>query len=156
MTPHPGSGRFGSSAFRALRVALLAIPLVVVPSWAFLPLDGLSEHNYTIRGFLDRVPEKTRVLDQLDVSTADGRRRKVFVTGYLNPGDVPPSDGQISRDPRRNFTLRGAAADVGRLMRAPAGATFQGTFVVSDGSPGSLLLTELADPPAPERPPGAS
>ena len=127
-------------AFLALTLSLLAGSAL-----AFM-IDGVAKHNYTLRGYLDRVPPKTRVLDQLDLSVPDGQRRKVFITAYTNPGDPPPSDGHISRDPRRDFTLIGSGADVRRLIDAPSGAAFQGTFVVSEGSPGALQLTELAEP----------
>lgn len=128
------------------RVALLFCLCTATTVSAFWPFGGVTKRSYTIHGYLDHAPKGVAALDQVDLTTADGKARALVIDEYMKPGDVPPIDGRISRDPNRNFSLRGGREEVSRLISAPPGAEVQGTFIVSDGSPASLQIAELTQP----------
>lgn len=135
------------SRFRTVLFVVLAIAFSVVEASAIFPFGGVKKRTYTIHGYLDRAPEKTAILDRIDVSSMEGVSRTLFITKYGSPGDVPPYDGNISRDPVRTFSVMGRRQDVSRLLGAPVGAEIEATFIVSLGSPQSLMIAYLAQPP---------
>ena len=132
----------------AVLAGCISLGALATRASAFWPFSGVTQRSYTLHGYLDRAPAGVAVLDRVDMTTLDGRSRVLVITQYTKPGDVPPVDGRISREPVRNFTLRGSAADVNRMIGGPANGKVEGSFVVYEGSPAALMITSLAQPSA--------
>jgi hypothetical protein len=125
---------------------LAFLALVWVPASAFWPFGGVQKSSYTIRGHLDRAPEGAVVLDRVELRSGDRPVRVLVISAYESPGDIPPFGGRLSQTVAHTYTLLGPGPQVERLLTAPEGSPVLGTFVVYEGSPAKLMITNLEIP----------
>lgn len=95
---------------------------------------------YSIEGYLDAAPQGEPVLREAQLGAGD-RRRTLLITSYRRIGGGDRE--QLVRDVghlEADFMLKGPAADVERIFRAPAGSRVRGTFKHMRGGRQSLLI----------------
>jgi hypothetical protein len=130
--------RFGALTLLAIAVASVALarPLLRQP-----PI-------YLIEGYLDRAPEKTKVIDRVDITAPGKKTRWLLVTSYRAPSDILLSR-YLSQELKHPWVVGGKEEYVARLLDAAEGAQVAGKFVIyRTGSPW-LMIAEL-DQPAPQ------
>lgn len=118
------------------------------------PGFGAPPPLYDIEGYLDRAPEGTLVLEEVEIGK-DDRRRTLLVTFYSRPGRGRDRSGLFRDlglfDP--DFHLQGRPADVAEILNAPAGSFLNGTFKHSRRGVHTLLISDVEiEPPDAARP----
>ena len=102
---------------------------------------------YLIEGYLDRAPEKTKVIDRVDITAPDKKTRWLLVTAYRAPAEILLSR-YLSLELKHPWVVGGKREYVARLLDAPEGAQVVATFIVyRTGSPW-LMIAQLDQPAA--------
>ncbi len=129
----------GACGLFATALCLLAEPA--------LGIHGLLELPpvYRIEGFIDRAPEKTKVIDEVNITAPGKPTRQLLVTDYRAVGGVL-LDRYLSRELMGQWVIGGDREMVDRLLTAPAGAAVEGTFVVYTRGYPHLVIGQLDKP----------
>jgi hypothetical protein len=133
-----------SSHTRTLILALFVVlsGATAARSWFFLPSPP---RPYIIEGYLDSAPKGATIVDRVEIFTSDRPRRRLLVTSYRAPGEIP-LDRYLSWPLLHTYALSGKREDVSRLLDAPAGTEIRGTFLVYTQSYPLLVISELDRP----------
>lgn len=127
-------------------ILLASVAFFSVRASAFWPFGGVQKSSYTIRGYLDRVPKGAVVLDRVEIRSHNLPVRMLVISAYESPGGIPPFGGRLSQTVAESYTLLGPEPQVERLLTAPEGSPVLGAFVVYEGSPAKLMITNLEIP----------
>ena len=128
------------------RILLVATALLLTATASFAHLRApLQPPVYLIRGYLDRAPAKTKVIDRVDITAPGKPTRWLLVTFYQAPGGVL-LDRYLSQQLKHPWVVRGKRQEVARLLESPAGTKIEGKFVVYTRGYPAIMIAELDRP----------
>jgi len=128
------------------RILLVATVLLLTATASLAGLRApLQPPVYLIRGYLDRAPAKTRVIDRVDITAPGKPTRWLLVTFYQASGGVL-LDRYLSQQLKHPWVVGGKRRDVARLFAAPSGTTIEGKFIVYTRGYPWIMIAELDRP----------
>lgn len=109
------------------------------------PLPPPQPPVYLIHGYIDRAPEKAKVIDRVDITARGKPTRWLLVTSYRAPGDVLLSR-YLSSELKHPWVVGGKKEDVARMLDAPPGTEIDGKFVIYRTGYPWIMIAELNRP----------
>lgn len=132
---------------RSRSVLTVAIVLLLTATAALARLHPpLQPPVYLIRGYLDRAPEKTKVIDRVDITATGKPTRWLLVTDYRASGGGVLLGNYLSQNLKHPWVVGGKSEDLRRLFEAPAGTEIDGKFIVYTRGYPLLMIAELDRP----------